>query len=82
MTEKPPKIFESKLKMYIEKLKLKCSDCFQPTLRRLANFREKDDYECYGESYVKCFWGLCELHKSNHEFIRPTSDKGYDNYFK
>lgn len=58
----------------IVKPRIKCENCIKPIARRLALFQAKDEYECYSESYVKCFWGLCDLHKSEDTLI-PTAIK-------
>lgn len=59
------------------KQRLKCDGCIKPSARRLALFQAKDEYECYAESYVKCFWGLCDVvHKSNEDIIRAPVLKG------
>ncbi|GBP71384.1 hypothetical protein EVAR_20484_1 [Eumeta japonica] len=42
---------------------------FKPKERRLALFRVKDDYECYSESYIKCFWGMCDKQTSMETLI-------------
>ncbi|KAF9422912.1 hypothetical protein HW555_001455 [Spodoptera exigua] len=57
----------------LAKPQFKCEGCLKPAARRLGLFQAKDEYECYAESYVKCFWGLCDLHKS-HENILPTKE--------
>lgn len=55
---------------------LKCDGCIRPVARRLALFQAKDEYECYAESYVKCFWGLCDMHKSNENFVPVPETQG------
>ncbi|CAG9100659.1 unnamed protein product [Plutella xylostella] len=55
--------------MYLRKDKAyNCRHCFKPPVRRLALLQTTDDYECYAESYVKCFWGMCHQHKSVEAF--------------
>ncbi|KAL0828817.1 hypothetical protein ABMA28_003728, partial [Loxostege sticticalis] len=54
----------------------KCDDhCFKPVGKRLALFGAKDEYECYAESYVKCFWGLCDHQKSVDAFAKKSECK-------
>ncbi|KAJ8719602.1 hypothetical protein PYW08_011777 [Mythimna loreyi] len=58
-----------------QRLNLKCENCIKPVMRRLALFQAKDEYECYAESYVKCFWGLCDMHRSNEDIIHAPDIK-------
>ncbi|OWR51356.1 hypothetical protein KGM_206661 [Danaus plexippus plexippus] len=44
-------------------------------MRRLANFEASDEYECYTESYIKCFWGLCDHQKSMHALITKSNSE-------
>lgn len=72
--------------MYVDPNRIKCTNCFKPTIRRLANFKANDEYECYGENYIKCFWELCDYQRSSENFIPKTSEnaQGYFttmNYF-
>ncbi|VVC94402.1 unnamed protein product [Leptidea sinapis] len=65
----------------MHKISFHCNDCFKPTMRRLANFKPKDEFECYAESYVKGFWDLCEYRKSEDSFLSKTTDKAYSTSF-
>lgn len=60
----------------IVKPRLSCESCIKPVARRLALFEPKDEYECYAESYVKCFWGLCDLHKSDVSLVPKAINQG------
>lgn len=60
----------------LQKLNLHCGYCYKPTARRLANFKVKDDFECYSESYIKCFWGLCDHQRNDIGFVSKKPDKG------
>ncbi|KAI8432199.1 hypothetical protein MSG28_004655 [Choristoneura fumiferana] len=53
---------------------IECEKCYKPVGRRLGLFEARDDYECYTERYVKCFWGLCDRRHSSHASILSKSD--------
>ncbi|RVE40059.1 hypothetical protein evm_015291 [Chilo suppressalis] len=52
------------------------SYCYKPRSRRLALFSVKDGYECYANGYIKCFWGMCDHHKSIESFVTKANDEG------
>lgn len=49
-----------------------CGGCYKPEKRRLGTMQSKDEYDCYVESYIKCFWGLCDRQKNETSFtVKP-----------
>ncbi|XP_047997843.1 uncharacterized protein LOC125235345 [Leguminivora glycinivorella] len=60
--------------MHLSSRIFKCSNCYKPIERRLGLFQAQDDYECYADSYVKCFWGLCDVRHESKECLRAQPD--------
>ncbi|KOB68995.1 Bone morphogenetic protein 10 [Operophtera brumata] len=52
-----------------------CEGCFRPAKRRLATM-QTPHYECYAESYVKCFWNLCDHQSSTTSFLVKSKGHG------
>ncbi|KPI92570.1 hypothetical protein RR46_13791 [Papilio xuthus] len=45
------------------------------------DFKGNDEYDCYSENYIKCFWDLCDYHKSVESFVTKPKEQGkFDNY--
>ncbi|KAJ0176131.1 hypothetical protein K1T71_008305 [Dendrolimus kikuchii] len=56
-------------------IKPQCDGCYKPVYKRLALIQATDEYECYAERYVKCFWSLCDYQKSTDNFTHNHSDQ-------
>lgn len=58
--------------MYISRF----NGCAKPVRNKLTFFESMDVYECYSESYVKCFWSLCDQHKSIESIPQKHISRG------
>jgi hypothetical protein len=50
--------------------------CYKPVSWRPNLIRDGAGDECYAESYIKCFWGLCDHQKSVDSFTNKADTKG------
>lgn len=61
--------------MYLISNPLKYTKCLKPT-HRFADFKGNDEHDCYSENYIKCFWDICDYHKSIESFVTKPKEQG------